>query len=74
MNADPKFLYFKLAPYIVIYAEVLLILQYIFGLSLTQDELPDEKFAIIRQLGFCNQRGFNSILFPGDLWSSTTEL
>lgn len=52
MCHDSKSLYFKFSPYVVVYAELLLCLQYIFGLSLTQTELPDETPAIIRQLGF----------------------
>lgn len=43
----------KSSPALVVYAEALLVIQYIYGLSLTDNELPQEVVGVnLKQIGF----------------------
>ncbi|VDM24249.1 unnamed protein product [Toxocara canis] len=46
----------KISPYIAIYAQALVLVQFLYGLDLTQAELPDEKPVFLRQIGFEKSR------------------
>ncbi|KAK0410514.1 hypothetical protein QR680_005168 [Steinernema hermaphroditum] len=52
MYPDSQRFCLRIIPFITIYAEFLLFIQYVYGFKLTQSELPDEKPLILRQLGF----------------------
>uniref|UniRef100_A0A914W7L3 Piezo-type mechanosensitive ion channel component n=1 Tax=Plectus sambesii TaxID=2011161 RepID=A0A914W7L3_9BILA len=58
MYPDSRKFCLRISPFIVIYAEILLMLQFIWGLSLTQEELPDENPPFLRQLGLEKPREY----------------
>ena len=49
-----------MSPYVVLYAELLLLAQYIYGFNLTAKELPDEVNGVnLKQIGLGHMTGKN---------------
>ncbi|CAJ0568865.1 unnamed protein product, partial [Mesorhabditis spiculigera] len=56
MSPNPKKFCFKVGPFIALYATLLLLLQYVYSMNLTQIELPDENPPYLRQFGMEKSR------------------